>query len=104
MDYKGRIDADSILNSAFITERVRVTTDAVAARARAYAPKGKTLQLSGAITTQIVHHAGVKNDRTIGIVSTNAHAEDGSGYGAAEEFGTSFGRGNYFLRRAAGIA
>lgn len=103
MDYKGRVDAGSVLNSPQIEALVRARTEAVAAAARAFAPV-ETGQLKASIGTRVDKHSGVKRDRPVGVVYTDAHASDGSGYGAADEFGTSRSRGHYFLRRAAGVA
>lgn len=102
MEYKGRIDGDSILGSAWLRDRVERRGNDVAARARALAPKD-TGRLAASISVTVDRHGGVKRDRPVAIVSTNARAKDGSGYGSPEEFGTTYSRGNYFLRRAAGM-
>lgn len=101
MDYKGRIDADKVLGSAWMVQRVEHHGNEVAARARALAPK-RTWELAMSITVNVERNSGVKHDRPVAVVSTNAHAKDGSGYGSAEEFGSTYNRGNFFLRRAAG--
>lgn len=96
------MNVEEHLNSDWLAQKVRDRAEEIAARARALAPK-RSGQLAASISVSVAKHSGVKRDRVVAFVTTDAHAGDGSGYGSPSEFGTTESRGNFFLRRAAGM-
>lgn len=97
MKSNGRADVSPLLKSAAIRAAVVARAEAIAAAARAGAPKD-TGNFAASIRVTVDESGGVRKDRVVARVTANAR------YAAAVEFGNSHTpRGHFTLRRAAQI-
>lgn len=102
MEYKGRIDAEEILSSKWLEQRVRADAEMTAAKARAAVSKSSG-KLASSIDVRIDRRGGMKKDRVVATVTASAiraTPEPPYDYGIGREFGNSQTIGEFYLRRS----
>jgi hypothetical protein len=102
VEYKGRIDADEILTSKWLEQRVRADAEVTATKARSLVSKSSG-RLAASIDVRVDRRGGVKKDRvTASVVASAVRStpEPPYDYGLGREFGNSRTVAEFYLRRS----